>query len=237
MPEACPGDWDRSAVFGSGTPNAAMRTKPATMLVGIVNCDRLAPLRPRMKAAAQVVTPRPLLLVASTWGRATMRSVGRGGARRDGGPVELRCSGLVVRADQLLVVGRDGRGDWALPGGSPEPGEGCAACVRREVLEESGIKVETGEVAFVFEVTDPGGEDRLIEIVFYAQERGERAPLYGAEPGLTPRWVPLDGLGSVELRPPIAGYVRGATRRLPGHSAPYLGNLWRPDGRRGEADE
>lgn len=139
---------------------------------------------------------------------------------RDGGPVELRCSGLVLRTGHLLVVGRDGRGDWVLPGGSPEPGEGSAASVRREVREETGVNVETGEVAFVFEVTDPGRQDRLIEIVFFAQEQGEQATLHSTEPGLTPQWVPVDELGRLQMRPPIAGYLRGATRRTPGRSAP-----------------
>lgn len=156
---------------------------------------------------------------------------------RDGGPVELRCSGLIVRASQLLVVGRDGHGDWVLPGGSPEPGEGSAACVRREVREEAGVHVETGEVAFVFEVTDPGRQDRLVEIVFFARAQGEEATLHSTEAGLTPRWVPLDELGQIKLRPPIAGYLRGATRRVPGRSAPYLGNLWRPEVSPGGADD
>lgn len=151
-------------------------------------------------------------------------------ARRDGGPVELRCSGLVMRASHLLLVGRAGRGDWVLPGGSPEPGEGSAACVRREVREETGVHVETGEVAFVFEVTDPARQDRLIEIVFFAEEQGDQTALCSTESGLTLRWMPVDELGRVEMRPPIAGYLRGAARRTPGRSAPYLGNLWRPEG-------
>jgi hypothetical protein len=35
----------------------------------------------------------------------------------------------------------------------------------------------------------------------------------------------------VNLRPPIAGHLRGISRRDIVPSAPYLGNLWRPERR------
>ena len=61
----------------------------------------------------------------------------------------LRCSAVVARHDRVLLIHRDRRDDWVLPGGSPEPGEGSGACVRREVREEAGLVVEPAEVAFV----------------------------------------------------------------------------------------
>jgi 8-oxo-dGTP pyrophosphatase MutT (NUDIX family) len=55
--------------------------------------------------------------------------------------VELRCSAIVFRDDRLLLLRRrrDGAEDWVLPGGHPGSREGAAACVEREVLEETGI--------------------------------------------------------------------------------------------------
>ena len=84
--------------------------------------------------------------------------------------VELRCSAIVFREERLLLLRRcrDGAEDWVLPGGHPRPREGVAACVEREVLEETGIRIQAPRVAFVLETTDPAGDRRLIELVFLA---------------------------------------------------------------------
>ena len=65
--------------------------------------------------------------------------------------VELRCSAIVFRDDRLLLLRRrrDGAEDWVLPGGHPRPREGAAACVECEVLEETGIRIQSPRVAFV----------------------------------------------------------------------------------------
>lgn len=49
----------------------------------------------------------------------------------------------VVRGSEgvLLAVRRELRG-WDLPGGAPEPGEDDATALRREVWEETGVRVE-----------------------------------------------------------------------------------------------
>ncbi|SCK28050.1 ADP-ribose pyrophosphatase YjhB, NUDIX family [Streptomyces sp. SceaMP-e96] len=83
-------------------------------------------------------------------------------------------AGVVVREDgRVLVIKRADNGAWEAPGGVLElderPEEG--AC--REVLEETGIKVETerltgvyknmkrGVVALVFRCRPVGGEERM----------------------------------------------------------------------------
>ena len=127
--------------------------------------------------------------------------------------VRLRCSVIVFRGDEVLLVRRTRNGgDWVLPGGCPNPGEGMAACARREVLEEAGLRADISRVAFALETIDPGGSERTIEIVFLAAE----APAPAAtEPGLEPAFIRLDDLPGLDLRPPIAGHVRGLRDRNP----------------------
>jgi ADP-ribose pyrophosphatase YjhB (NUDIX family) len=96
--------------------------------------------------------------------------------------VELRCSAIVFHDDRLLRRRRDSTEDWVLPGGHPTPREGAAACVEREVLEETGIRIQAPRVAFVLETTDPAGERRLIEVVFLAEERDGRTDPRATEP-------------------------------------------------------
>ena len=162
-------------------------------------------------------------------------------SRRDsdaGELVNLRCSALVLRGDTVLLCRREGvETNWVLPGGTPHLGEGTAAAARREVLEETGLSITTDRVAFVLETTSRDVSHHLIELVFLgSEERMSPTPLQ-REPGLAPEFVTLESLGSIGLRPPIAGYIRGyakyqrtgSTSRAI-YTAAYLGNLWRETG-------
>jgi len=146
--------------------------------------------------------------------------------------VELRCSAIVFRDDRLLLLRRrrDSTEDWVLPGGHPRPREGAAACVEREVLEETGIRIQAPRVAFVLETTDPAGDRRLIEVVFLAEERDGQANPRATEPGVEAALVPVEDTPGLTLRPPLAGYLRGLYRSHLRATAPYLGNLWRATG-------
>ena len=153
----------------------------------------------------------------------------------DARPVNLRCSALVFRGNTVLLCERDD--DWVVPGGTPEPGEPVSACVRREVREETGLAVTPTGVAFVMDATNADHGEALVEIGFLAQEDGDHpvgdppSPT-GWEDGLIPRFVPLDELPRIDLRPPIAGHIRSfhasvGSGRLP-RTAAYLGSVWRP---------
>ena len=145
---------------------------------------------------------------------------------QDARPINLRCSALLLRQDRLLLCER--ATEWVLPGGTPEPGESVAACVRREVREETGLAVTARSVAFVLDATNPEFDQHLVEVVLYTLGDDPDAEPRGVEGGLVPRFVRLDRLRHLELRPPIGGYLRafhaGGARR----TAPYLGNMWRP---------
>jgi len=144
--------------------------------------------------------------------------------------VDLRCSAVVMRGQWVLLVRRSHgeEDDWVLPGGRPRPGETMRSTARREVLEETGLRVTPTRCALVGEAIEPGSGLRTVDLVFLSDAApGELArPLVG-EPGTVPEWVALADLPSLRLRPPIGGYLP-ALQRAPQHSAAYLGNLWRP---------
>lgn len=142
-------------------------------------------------------------------------------------PVVMRCAVAVMRPGEILLLHRTDRDDWVLPGGNPRSSESMVACARREVREETGLIVDPDRCAFVLEVTAPERHRRLVELVFAARvtQRGE---LVAERPTSVPVWVPIDDLPGIKLRPPINGYLPAlaAGNR---DTAPYLGNLWRPD--------
>jgi 8-oxo-dGTP diphosphatase len=143
-------------------------------------------------------------------------------------PVNLRCSALIVRTDSVLACARPD-GTWVLPGGTPRHGEGAAACVLREVQEETGLLVNPGRVAFVLEATNLDRDQHLIEIVFTASVVDADPQLLTREAHLRPAWLPLNDLAQVRLRPPIAGHLRGLHSTGYRSTAAYLGNVWRPE--------
>lgn len=161
--------------------------------------------------------------------------------------VELRCAVIVSRGNEVLLLRRDpsersrakghgparAREEWVLPGGRPKPNEGMLACARREVAEETGLSVMPHRCAFVADVIAPDAEQRCVELVFTASVAATcDTPLVG-EPGVEPMWVPVGEVRRLRLRPPIAGFLPGVVAGT-APTAPYLGNLWRPEDESGE---
>ena len=66
----------------------------------------------------------------------------------------LGIGALIFRRGKILLVERGKeplKGYWSLPGGALETGERLKDGLRREVLEETGLIVEPGEVFEIFE--------------------------------------------------------------------------------------
>jgi 8-oxo-dGTP diphosphatase len=63
----------------------------------------------------------------------------------------VSAGGAVIREDgRMLAIKRADNGEWALPGGIVELDEDPRDTVRREVLEETGVAVETGQLTGIY---------------------------------------------------------------------------------------
>lgn len=105
-------------------------------------------------------------------------------------------SALIVEDGSVLLVKRGcepNKGLWSLPGGSIEPGETMREAAAREVLEETSLVVDVGDVAGVHEVISKDGEALLFHYVIIMLQAkvmsGELAP---SDDAADARWVPLD---------------------------------------------
>ncbi|MDP6389425.1 MAG: NUDIX hydrolase [Alphaproteobacteria bacterium] len=113
--------------------------------------------------------------------------------------------GVVVwRGDELLLIQRGKpprEGAWSLPGGRQKLGETTRETGRREVMEETGLEVEIGELIDVIDAISRDDEDRVrmqYTLVDYTAEwvSGEAV---AASDAAGCRWVDPDDLDAFEL--------------------------------------
>jgi 8-oxo-dGTP diphosphatase len=101
----------------------------------------------------------------------------------------------------LLLIQRKSepfQGRWALPGGFVELDETLEEGARRELEEETGVKVARLEQLRAFDAVDRDPRERVISIAHYASvEQTEHAPR-AADDASAVAWFPLDAL------PPLA---------------------------------
>jgi ADP-ribose pyrophosphatase YjhB (NUDIX family) len=109
-------------------------------------------------------------------------------------PPPLSVKGVCLDDAGRVLVCRNWRRGWELPGGRPLLGEQLGDCLVREVREETGLEVSVCDLltAYPFEVL-PG---RWVEIVAYGCEpAGDLAPMTSAEHAQV-GFRPLDQLGA-----------------------------------------
>ena len=129
---------------------------------------------------------------------------------------------VIIQHDLALLVRRATeplKGEWSVPGGVLELGEKLRDGAAREALEETGLRVEVGELLDVFDSIFTDDEDRtqyhFVLIDFLCR------PIAGkATPGSDVsevRWVTEADINGMRLRDSIAQVVRKgltATRQI-----------------------
>ena len=161
--------------------------------------------------------------------------------RRGGGANVARRELLVAaavlrdRMGRVLLVANDwqglGRVRYTVPGGMVEHGETALQAVRREVLEETGLKVKTVKhLAYAVHIEDESRGERAIVFTFEADWEGLLNPRDPDGFIVEARFFTPDEaiarLGTVPMREPLMEYLRtGENGRF------YAFNGW--DGRGG----
>ena len=125
---------------------------------------------------------------------------------------------VIIDGGRVLLVRRESeplKGEWSIPGGMLELGEKLRDGIRREVLEETGLVVEPGEVLDVFDsiFTDSEGRTEYHYVLIDYLCR----PISGEAKAGTDvsevRWVSEDELPAMGLRELTEQVIRKAIAR------------------------
>lgn len=116
--------------------------------------------------------------------------------------------GGIARRDGAILLVRRGQppseGLWSVPGGRVEWAEPLAEAVRREVLEETGLDVEVGEMAGVVERMQEGFHYVIVD--YFVTVLGGTLRAGGDVRDV--RWVPEDEVTTLPLAHGLAEALR-----------------------------
>jgi ADP-ribose pyrophosphatase YjhB (NUDIX family) len=89
----------------------------------------------------------------------------------------------------LLVQSNSDLGlKWWTPGGRVDGAETWAQCAIRETFEETGIEIEIGPLAYVYEMVTPGNDTHHFHVLYKAlSQKGEPRRTSPGDPGYDAR--------------------------------------------------
>lgn len=113
--------------------------------------------------------------------------------------------GAIVIHDGAVLLVKRGRppyeGEWAIPGGKLKWGESLKQGAEREILEETGITIEAGELIYQFEHIVSGEHDLpdYHYVVLDLEGKYRSGTPLAADDAADARWIALDELDSIGL--------------------------------------
>lgn len=130
----------------------------------------------------------------------------------------LGVGGVVIHNAKVLLIRRASeplKGEWSVPGGLVELGEKLLDALKREVLEETGLIVEPGEVLELFDSIWKDAEGRCqyhyVLVDYLCRMTGGN--LRAASDVSEAQWAAEEELNEFGLRPATLGVVRKAFER------------------------
>ena len=129
---------------------------------------------------------------------------------------------VLIHDGHVLLIERgndrpddNGNRPWALPGGKLEYGETLAEGAKREMLEETGLKVSVGPLLYHYDVmphsaTNPSDVQCVILHFLTRADAGQDLTPQAGDDAIDARWVPLHQLDDYKLWPNMTAAINKA---------------------------
>ena len=102
----------------------------------------------------------------------------------------IRSGASIARDDSVLLVQSESDLGlkWWTPGGQVEGAESWAECARRETFEETGLEIEIGRLAYMYELVTPENDIHHFHMLYVGMNpQGELRMAVHGEPGYDSR--------------------------------------------------
>lgn len=136
-------------------------------------------------------------------------------------------AGVVLRNGKVLMTQHFHKENeaahlkWEFPGGKVEFGEAPADCVKRELLEETGIEVRVGKLLpFVYSGIWHVKDEKIHAIVFaYRCSYVRKVAKPSDHRVVQVAWIPINELKGLDRLPGTDGFLTAAIESLPNLSS------------------
>lgn len=117
---------------------------------------------------------------------------------------------LFNRHGQVLLIQRNkapAQGLWSVPGGRLEAGESLTECCRREVCEETGLRVNVSSLVAVVERRVENFHYVIVDFLVELQDHAQDTPRAASDVSEA-RWIELADLDAYPLVPGLPEIIR-----------------------------
>jgi 8-oxo-dGTP diphosphatase len=130
------------------------------------------------------------------------------------GRPEVAVGAVIRRGEEVLLIRRargTAVGQWSIPGGRVEFGEGLKAAVAREVQEETGLEVKVGRfLGWAERMGDDPAPYHYVILDFAAEPVDPAARPWAGDDADDVAWVPTKAIETYPLVAGLAEFLRRA---------------------------
>lgn len=143
--------------------------------------------------------------------------------------LKVRVAVILIKDEKILLVRhRKGqRSYWVLPGGTVEEGETIKETAKREIKEETNLKIALGELVFINGAIPRDGHRHIIDICFTGKILSGDLKVAREDILREARFFSIKDFDDLNFYPDIKEELKEGWKRNFSGKPKYLGNIWK----------